>query len=125
MKNSPRWLHACWLFIGLVAFFAACKNPTPDPVPPTPVVPTVTSIDPASAPVGSTIAINGTNFSTTPGSNTVLVGGVVATIVSASATRLVVTVPTGAQSGALKLFLTGHGGNAGDNCAEFCIKYYR
>ncbi|HSI91339.1 MAG TPA: peptide-N-glycosidase F-related protein [Adhaeribacter sp.] len=34
-------------------------------------------------------------------------------------------MPATAQSAALKLFLTGHGGNANDNCAEFCIKYYR
>ncbi|MEZ0542802.1 IPT/TIG domain-containing protein [Fibrella arboris] len=106
MKTSPWRLHAFWLVFGLLAFFAACKNPGPEPTP-TPVVPTVTSIDPASAPVGSTIAINGTNFSTTPGSNTVSIGGVVATVVSASATRLVVTVPTGAQSGAIAVTVGG------------------
>ncbi|ARK09131.1 IPT/TIG domain-containing protein [Fibrivirga algicola] len=105
MKQSPRWLHAFWLFIGLFVFFAACKN-TPDPVP-TPAVPTIASIDPATAPVGSTIAINGTNFNTTPGSNTVTIGGVSATIVSASATRLVVTVPQGAQNGPVSLTVGG------------------
>lgn len=100
MKTSPRWFHVLWLFVGLLAFIAACKDPAPDP--PKPTVPTITSVDPASAPVGSTIAINGTNFSTTPGSNTVLIGGVVATVdPSSTANRLIVTVPAGAQSGTI------------------------
>ena len=107
MVTSPRYLPVLWLFFGLLVFFAACKN-TPDPDPtPTPVVPTIASIDPATAPVGSTIAVNGTNFSTTPGSNTITIGGVTATIVSASATRLVVTVPEGAQSGAIAVTVGG------------------
>ncbi len=70
-------------------------------------MPTIVSIDPATAPVGSTIAINGTNFSTTPGSNTITIGGVTATIVSASATRLVVTIPAGAQSGPISVTVSG------------------
>lgn len=106
MKTSPRWLHASWLFFGLFAFFAACKDPEPTP-PPAPVLPTIASIDPATAPVGSTLAINGTNFSTTPGSNTITIGGVTATIVSASATRLVVTIPEGAQNGTIAVTVGG------------------
>ncbi|MEZ0486902.1 IPT/TIG domain-containing protein [Fibrella aquatica] len=117
MKNSPRWGHACWLIFGLLAFFAACKNPEPV-VPPVPVVATVTSIDPASAPVGTTIAINGTNFNTTPGSNTVVIGGVVATVVSATDTRLVVTVPEGAQSGAIAVTV---GGNTVQSPTSFTV----
>lgn len=34
-------------------------------------------------------------------------------------------MPVNAQSAALKLYLTGHGANAADNCAEFCQKYYQ
>ncbi|MBO0935229.1 IPT/TIG domain-containing protein [Fibrella sp. HMF5335] len=106
MKTSMRWTHTLWLFAALLMLFAACKDKTPDPAPVVTVA-TITSIDPATAPVGSTIAINGTNFNTSPGSNTVSIGGVTATIVSASATRLVVTVPTGAQTGAVAVTTGG------------------
>lgn len=34
-------------------------------------------------------------------------------------------MPANAQAAALKIFLTGHGGNTSDNCAEFCQKYYQ
>ncbi len=34
-------------------------------------------------------------------------------------------MPATAQSAALKLYLTGHGDNAADNCGEFCPKYYQ
>ena len=34
-------------------------------------------------------------------------------------------MPANAQAAALKIFLTGHGGNTTDNCAEFCQKYYQ
>ncbi|MBO0934272.1 IPT/TIG domain-containing protein [Fibrella aquatilis] len=106
MKTFLRWPSALWLFVALITVFAACKDKTPDPAP-VPVVTTIASIDPATAPVGSTIAINGTNFNTSPGSNTVSIGGITATIVSASATRLVVTVPTGAQTGAIAVTTGG------------------
>ena len=107
MNKSLRWPNALWLFVALITVFAACKDKTPDPGPPVVVAPTITSIDPATAPVGTTIAINGTNFNTSPGSNTVSIGGVTATIVSASAMRLVVTVPPGAQTGAIAVTTGG------------------
>lgn len=107
MKTSLRWPYALWLFVGLMTLFAACKDKTPDPGPPVSTVPTIVSIDPATAPVGSTIAINGTNFNTTPGSNTVSIGGVTATVVTATAGRLVVTVPMGAQNGAISVTTGG------------------
>jgi hypothetical protein len=34
-------------------------------------------------------------------------------------------MPANAQSAELKLFLSGHGSNSADNCAEFCQKYYQ
>ena len=58
--------------------------------------PTVTSISPASGKVGDAVTITGTNFSTTPASNVVWFGGAEATVTSASATSLTVTVPDGA-----------------------------
>lgn len=68
--------------------------------------PTITSFT-SSGSEGSTIVITGTNFSTTAASNTVTIGGVVATVVSATATQLVVTVPSGATSGVITVTVGG------------------
>jgi hypothetical protein len=67
-----------------------------DPTPATPV--SITSIKPATGPVGTTVVISGTAFGSTPAQNTVTFGGVPATIVSASPNELIVTVPAGATS---------------------------
>ncbi|GAB3493734.1 hypothetical protein GCM10027341_09380 [Spirosoma knui] len=98
MKRFKHWLYVLLLPLGLSAGFVACKKDTVQDDP-QPQAVTITSIDPATAPVGSTIAVNGTNFSATPGSNAVTIGGVTATVVSASSTRLVVVVPDGAANG--------------------------
>lgn len=68
--------------------------------------PTITSFT-SSGSEGSTIVITGSNFSATPASNTVTIGGVVATVVSATATQLVVTVPSGAVSGVITVTVGG------------------
>ncbi len=58
--------------------------------------PVISSFSPASGPVGTTVTINGNNFNTTPANNIVYFGAVRATVTSASATQLKVTVPAGA-----------------------------
>jgi YD repeat-containing protein len=54
---------------------------------------------PPSATPGSNVTIVGTGFSTTPSQNTVTFNGVAGTVVSATATQLVVTVPGSATTG--------------------------
>ncbi len=61
-------------------------------------LPTITSFTPTSGAIGTTVTITGTNFSTTVANNQVFFGGVKATVSSATATSLVVTVPNGASS---------------------------
>ena len=58
--------------------------------------PTVSSISPLLGKVGDAVTITGTNFSTTPLNNVVWFGGAQATVTSASATSLTVSVPDGA-----------------------------
>jgi hypothetical protein len=58
--------------------------------------PAITSFSPTSGAVGSTIIINGNNFSPATSSNMVFFGAVKANVVSASASQLTVTVPAGA-----------------------------
>ena len=59
--------------------------------------PTITSFSPVSGPVGTTVTITGTNFSPVAANNIVAFGSSRGTVVSASATSLHVTVPTGAS----------------------------
>jgi gliding motility-associated-like protein len=58
--------------------------------------PTVSSFSPASAVVGATVIITGTNFNTTAANNIVFFGPVKATVTAAAPTSLTVTVPAGA-----------------------------
>ncbi|HEY3406466.1 MAG TPA: T9SS type A sorting domain-containing protein, partial [Ohtaekwangia sp.] len=58
--------------------------------------PTITSFTPASADVGTTITITGTNFDPTPANNVVYFGATRATVSAATITELTVTVPTDA-----------------------------
>ena len=71
------------------------------------VAPTTVTTFTAKAAAGASITITGTNFHTTPGSNSVLfngTGGVAGTVTAATTTSLTVTVPAAATPG--KLYVT-------------------
>ena len=61
--------------------------------------PAIFSFAPQSGPIGQTVTIQGQGFSATPTSNTVQFNGTGASVMTASATSLTVTVPYGSQSG--------------------------
>lgn len=88
-----RWQYVLLLTLGLLAAMTACKNDD-QPAP----VTSITAISSASSPVGSALTITGTNFSSTPISNSVTFGTVPATVVAATPTSLTVTVPVNAGS---------------------------
>lgn len=68
---------------------------------------TIFNFTPQTAPTGGTITIQGQGFSTTPSANVVTINGVAATVLSASATTLVVAVPANATSGTLTVTVRG------------------
>jgi RHS repeat-associated protein len=70
----------------------------------------IRQVTPGSAPVGATVRIYGTGFSTTATQDAVTFNGTSATVAQASAWMLVVKVPTGATSGSVKV--TAPGGSA-------------
>ena len=69
--------------------------------------PNISSFSPTSGPVGTNIFITGQNFSTTASANTVKIGNTTATVTSASATEIFVTVPEGATTGAISVTVDG------------------
>ena len=62
--------------------------------------PKVTGFSPASAPVGATVTVSGTNFT---GATQVLFNGTASTFKVDSDTKITVTVPAGATTGTLLL----------------------
>ena len=56
---------------------------------------------PKSAPVGISLTIRGTGYSAIPNQNSVTINGVPATVISATATQIVTSVPDGASTGPL------------------------
>jgi YD repeat-containing protein len=63
----------------------------------------ILTFSPGRGPVGTTVTISGTGFSSTPSQNTVSFNGTNATVQSATATQLVVNVPTGATTGPISV----------------------
>jgi len=71
------------------------------------VAPTITSFAPVSGPVGTTVTITGTNFSSTPANNIVYFGATQAVVTAATATQLTVTVPVGATYQPISVLVNG------------------
>jgi hypothetical protein len=65
---------------------------------------------PKRGPVGTTVTLQGTGFSATPGSNAVTFNGTAATVTTASPGELVVTVPSGATTGTIGVTAPGGSG---------------
>ena len=61
------------------------------------------TFSPRSGPVGTNVTISGSNFSSNPAQDSVTFNGANATIISATSTNLVVTVPVGATTGPLTI----------------------
>ncbi len=61
-------------------------------------IPSITSFNPASGPVGTLVTITGTNFSTVASENTVHFGAVKGSVISSTANMISVLVPAGATN---------------------------
>ncbi len=75
----------------------------------------IISFTPQKGVVGSTVTINGTGFGATAGQNSVSFNGVSATIVSATSTQIVATVPATATTGPITV--TAPGGSVSTSTA--------
>ena len=70
--------------------------------------PIINSFAPLQGPIGATVTINGSNFSTTPTNNIVYFGSVKANVQSATSNQLVVTVPVGAAYAPISVTVNKH-----------------
>jgi gliding motility-associated-like protein len=70
-------------------------------------VPTITSFSPVSGPIGATVTITGTNFSTTPANNTVSFNGTLTNANASTTTSINTTVPVGATPGPIAVTVGG------------------
>jgi hypothetical protein len=73
--------------------------------------PSITSLNPASGPVGTSVTITGTNFGTTQGTSTVKFNGTAATPTSWNATSITAAVPSGATTGNVVVTVGGVASN--------------
>ena len=68
------------------------------------LAPTISSFAPTTGPIGTTVTITGTNFSTTPSANVVkFFNNKTAVVTASTATSLTVTVPTGTITGKISV----------------------
>jgi gliding motility-associated-like protein len=69
--------------------------------------PSITSFNPSSGPIGTTVTITGVNFSSTPANNIVTFNGIAAVVTASTATSITTTVPAGATTGVISVTLSG------------------
>ena len=78
----------------------------------------VTNFNPQQGTTGTSVTIQGQNFSTTPSSNTVGFNGTAAQVLSATSTSLVALVPAGATTGPISVTV---GGVTASSAAGFTV----
>ncbi len=81
--------------------------------------PAISSLTPASGPIGTSVTVAGTNFGATQGSSTVTFGGIPATA-TWSNTSIVAAVPSGVSLGAIPVVVTVPGAGT-SNSATFTV----
>jgi gliding motility-associated-like protein len=80
--------------------------------------PTITSFTPTSGSISTTVIITGTNFSTSPGNNTVMFNGTTAVVTASTATSITTTVPAGATTGKITVTVAG---NTATSASDFTV----
>ena len=111
---DPNVAFAGAIFILASVFIISACNDEDDQI----ATPSVTSFTPTNGPIGTTVTITGTNFSSTIADNTVTFNGTQATVAAAISAQLTVTVPTGATTGKIAVTV---GGTTVTSSADFTV----
>ena len=102
MKSTINYLLPITLM--LLVFTGCKKNTIPPPITPAPAI---SAISPTSGLAGVQVTITGTDFAATAGDNTVKFNGATATVVSATASSIVVNTPAAGGTGAITVTTSG------------------
>jgi len=94
-----------YLLIPLLAFFSACSKS--DETENAAAVPTLTNFIPDNGSAGTSVVLNGKNFSTTIASNAVSIDGIEALVTKASSAQLTITVPDSVHTGKIVIISNG------------------
>ncbi len=81
----------------------------------TALLPTITSFTPTFGPIGTSVIITGTNFSTTPANNVVAFNGTPAVVTASTANSITTTVPVGATTGKISVIVDGNTATSTDD----------
>lgn len=114
-RTAPKAVAALLLSLAACGGGGGEGGATP---PPGAQPPLISSFSPASGAVGAEVTVTGLLFADTPAGNTVRFNGVVARVVSASATSLVAVVPAGATNGRIQVTTAG---GSGLSAADFTV----
>jgi gliding motility-associated-like protein len=82
------------------------------------LIPVITNFTPTSGAVGTSVIINGANFSTTPANNVVVFNGTAAVVTASTATSITTAVPTGATTGKISVTVAG---NSATSASDFTV----
>jgi IPT/TIG domain len=115
-KRNTFSIHALTALMSIVTlmFIGSCKED--EPAPPS----SIGSFSPGSGVVGTTVTINGKNFSAIAGENMVKFNGTDATVSSASASSISAIVPPGATTGKISVTVNG---KTTTSAADFTVIY--
>ncbi|THV61145.1 hypothetical protein EZV76_02115 [Flagellimonas alvinocaridis] len=89
-----------------LVIFSCTKDENPDPS--EQQGPKISSFSPLSGPVGTNVFITGKNFDPKAANNVVKIGETKATVTSANATEIFITVPEGATTGKISISVNGN-----------------
>jgi hypothetical protein len=114
MKNLKQ---STLLLIGflLLAITSCKKNSESILPPPPPVLPAINSFSPLTGSAGTTVTISGKNFSPTIANDVVSFNGTAATVTSATADQIIVTLPNDAATGKITVKVGSNTATSADN----------
>ena len=109
--NIHRGMIGLIVVAGLICWSGCGRDSGKKIIPPEPTTPEITALQPDSAAAGDTILVLGLRFGATQGTSRVLFGSLESETSSWSDTQIEATVPTGAQSGTVRVVVNDQASN--------------
>jgi len=103
------------LITGLLLAITSCKKNSDTTPSPPPVLPIINSFSPMTGSAGTTVTINGKNFSPTIANDIVSFNGTAATVTSATADQIIATLPNDAATGKIVVKIASNTAASADN----------